>query len=182
MELLKSIRIKTGTAILRNRASGNRRKAFFKNFDAVKTIGIVWNPANSEDFKTLAKFHQQMAERNIDVHVIGYYDGKNLPDIYTAIRYLTCIRKHEVNMFYIPMSNDAKDFINKKFDVLIDINFEKIFPLSYITVMSKALFKSGLFEKENPSAPFDLMMEIKKPAAVDNYLKQTVQYLEMINA
>lgn len=182
MELLKSIRIKTGTVILRRRASDSRRKTVFGNFSAVKTIGIVWNSANSEDFKTLAAFHQQMTERNIDVHVIGYYDGKNLPDRYTAIRYLTCIRKHEVNMFYIPISNDARDFMNKKFDVLIDINFEKIFPLSYITVMSKALFKAGLFEQENPLAPFDLMMEIKKPAAVDNYLKQIIQYLEMINA
>jgi len=182
MELLKGIRLKIGAAILQNKTTKNKRRMVYKNFNLVKSIGIVWNASNEEEFQALAKFHQQMQERNIDAHVIGYYDGKNLPDKYTAIRYFSCIRKHEVNLFYIPKSDDTQAFINKKFDVLIDINFDKLFTLRYITLISNALFKVGLSDSENHSAPFDLMMEIKKPVSIDNYLKQIVQYLEMMNS
>ena len=182
MELLKGIRLKIGAAILRRKATKNRRRMVYKNFKLVKSIGIVWDASNEQEFQALAKFHQQMQERNIDTQIIGYYDGKNLPDRYTAIRYLSCIRKHEINLFYIPKSDDAQVFINKKFDVLIDINFDKLFILRYITLISNALLKAGLSESENNSAPFDLMMEIKKPVSIDNYLKQIVQYLEMMNS
>ena len=182
MELFKNIRLKIGAVILRQKAAKSKRRMAYNNFNAVKSIGIVWNAENEKEFQALSKFHQQMNERNIDVKIIGYYDGKNLPDKYTAIRYLSCIRKTEINMFYIPESDEAKAFINKKFDVLIDVNFDKIFTNHYITILSNALFKVGLSESGNYAAPFDLMLEIKKPVSVENYLNQIVQYLEMMNS
>jgi hypothetical protein len=45
--------------------------------------------------------------------------------------------------------------------------------------LSKALLKVGIFEPE-ANAPFDMMMEIKNPVQIDEYLKQVIQYLEMI--
>jgi hypothetical protein len=182
MELFKSIRLKIGAIILREKAAKIKRRMVYNNFNLVKSIGIVWNAANKQEFQSLSKFQQQMNERNIEVQIIGYYDGKNLPDKYTAIRYLSCIRNYEVNWLYIPKSDDTQAFINKKFDVLIDVNFDKIFTLRYITILSNALFKVGLSEPENNSSPFDLIMEIKKPVSVENYLKQIVQYLEMMNS
>ena len=84
----------------------------------------------------MSRFYQKMHDRNIDVKIIGYYPGKELPDQYTALRYLSCIRKKEINMFYIPVSTETDVFINTRFDILIDINFEKLFPLRYITSLS----------------------------------------------
>jgi hypothetical protein len=48
--------------------------------------------------------------------------------------------------------------------------------------LSNAGFKVGLFEPENGNTPFDLMMEIKGPVNVENYLIQVMHYLEMINS
>ena len=182
MELFKNIRLKIGAIILKEKAAKSKRRMIYKNFSLVKNIGIVWNAANKEEFQALSKFHQEMLKHDIDVYIIGYYEKKIFPDTFTAIRYFSCIRKHERSFFYIPESNETQDFINKKFDILIDINFDKIFTLRYITVLSNALFKVGLSEPENYSTPFDLMMEIKKPVSVENYLTQILQYLEMINS
>ena len=123
-----------------------------------------------------------MSEKNIEVKIFGYFPGKNLPDQYTAIRYLTCIKDDEINFFYHPVSSESTIFIQQRFDVLIDINFDKLLPLYYISSLSNAGFKVGLLESEGTNAPFDLMMEIKTPVDIDNYLDQILQYLEMINA
>jgi hypothetical protein len=64
---------------------------------------------------------------------------------------------------------------------LIDINFDKLLPLYYISSLSNAGFKVGLLES-GANTPFDLMMEIKTPVDIDNYLDQILQYLGMINA
>jgi hypothetical protein len=121
-----------------------------------------------------------MHEIKIDVMIFGYFPGKNLPDQYTAIRYLRCIRKDEINSFYHPNTSEAKSFITTPFDILIDINFDKLFPLTYVASLSKARFKVGLLDKETAESPFDLMMEIKRPVDIDSYLTKVIQYLEMI--
>jgi hypothetical protein len=182
MELFKNTRQKIGKSLLAKKAAGTKRKVFFSNMFQVKEIGIVWDVSRPDEFVLLSKFHQKMSERNIDVRILGYFPGKNLPDKLTAIRYLTCIKRNELDFFYQPFSSEARSFIDNQFDILIDINFNNLFPLHYISSLSNAKFKVGLLVSETREAPFDLMMEIKAPVDVDDYLKQTVQYLEMIKA
>jgi hypothetical protein len=180
MELFKNIRLKIGKAFLIKKLAGQKRKVHYSNIKDVKKIGVVWDASKSDEFASLSRFFHKMSERNIEVRILGYYPGENLPDQYTAIRYLTCIKNDELNFFYLPVSSESNTFINKRFDILIDINFNKLFPLYYITSLSNAGFKVGLSESQTMDTPFDLMIEIKKPVNIENYLNQTVQYLEMI--
>jgi hypothetical protein len=181
MELFKNIRLKIGRSILRNRISSLRRKFNYSSFQQAKKIAIVWDASNISDFVHLTRFQQQMQDRKISVEIFGYYPGKELPDQLTALRYLTVIKRKELDFFYIPVSSVANDFIKKDFDILIDINFKKIFPLTYISSMSKSGLKVGLLESKPVDSPFDLMIELKSPVGIENYLIQAIQYLEMIN-
>jgi len=180
MELFRNIRLNIARSLLRRKVARSNRKMVYSDFSKVKSIGIVWNASKNNEFQSLARFHQRMSERNIDVQIVGYYEGKILPDQYTAIRYLTCIRRTELDFFYIPDSTAIKSFIDNKFDILIDINFEKLFSLVYITNLSRASLKVGLFEVEEDTPRFDLMIEMKEPVNVENYLGQVIKYLEMI--
>jgi len=182
MGFFTETRINIGNSILTKKASRFTRKTYYRNFTGVRNIGIVWDASKTEEFAILSRFYQKMHDRNIDVTVIAYFPGKELPDQYTAIRYLTCIRKDEINFFYLPVSPEADKFINIRFNILIDINFRKIFPLTCISVLSRAGFKVGLLDKENNSDTFDLMMELKRPINIEDYLTQVIHYLEMINA
>ncbi len=182
MGFFTETRLHFGNSILTKKTSRFNRKPYYRNFTNVRNIGIVWDALKPEEFTILSRFYQKMHEREIDVTIIGYYPGKELPDQYTAIRYLTCIRKNEINFFYIPISAEADKFINTRFDILIDINFEKLFPLTCISVLSKARFKVGLMDPKNNGDTFDLMMELKKPVKVEEYLTQVIHYLEMINS
>ena len=180
MELFKNIRLKIGKLILSNKVARTRREICYSTFRNVRNIGIVWDASKIVEFASLSRFHQRMLDIQIDVTIFGYYPGNNLPDQYTAIRYLTCVRKTELNNFYYPDSPEAKSFIKKPFDILIDINFDKQFSLSYITELSQARFKVGLFSNETSESPFDLMLEIQRPVDIDSYLTEVIHYLEMI--
>jgi hypothetical protein len=180
MELFKSIRLKIGKIILSKNVARNKREVHYSDFKKVKNIGIVWDASKPAEFASLSRFHQKMLDIKIDVMIFGYFNGTNLPDQYTAIRYLRCIRKDEINKFYYPDSSETRSFINKPFDILIDINFDKLFPLMYVTSLSKARLKVGIFDNEKSQPPFDLMLEIKNPVDIDEYLTQVIQYLEMI--
>lgn len=182
MEFLKNIRLKIGMVQLKKKLSASKRKVTYTNIESVRSIGIVWDASATNDFAGLSRFHQKMMERKIDVKILGLYTGTSLPDQYTAIRYLTCFKNNELNFFYIPISAETNSFIKYPFDVLIDINFKKIFPLQYITSLSNSGFKVGIFETATSDTPFDLMIELKKTVDVEVYLKHIVEYLEMINS
>jgi hypothetical protein len=182
MELFKNTRLKIGKVLLAQKLRKTKRKVYFSNSSLVKKIAIVWDASKAHEFSSLSRFYQKMSEKNIEVKIFGYFPGKNLPDQYTAIRFLTCIKSNELNFFYHPVSPESNTFIHNRFDILIDINFNKLFPLRYISSLSSAGFKVGLLDSELTDTPFDMMMELKPPVDVDNYLNQTMQYLEMIKA
>jgi len=106
MELFEKIRLKIGDSILRNKIADSKRKPHYLNMDQVKTIGIVWDASKTEDFACLSKFYQRMHENKTDVKIMGYFPGKSLPNQYTAIRFLSVIKREELNFFYHPVSPD----------------------------------------------------------------------------
>jgi hypothetical protein len=57
-----------------------------------------------------------------------------------------------------------------------------MFPLRYISSLSAASFKVGLSDSDPGNSPYDLMMELKPPVKTDDYLRQVLHYLEMINS
>ena len=121
-----------------------------------------------------------MQERKIEVKILGYFPGTNLPDQYTAIRYFRCVKKDEIDIFFQPVSSETSSFIKTPYDILIDIDFDNHFPLQYVISLSKAKFKVGLFNHESKNPASDLMIELKKPVDLESYLNQIIHYLEMI--
>jgi len=181
MELFRNIRLRIGNSLLRKKIERSKRKVSYPGISMVRKIGIVWDASLPQEFASLSRFFQKMHERNIDVTILGYFPGRNLPDQYTAIRYLSCIRREEIGFFYQPLSSEANSFISNNFDILIDINFRNLLPLKYITSLSGSPFKVGLYDAEKTDAPFDLMMELKTPVEIGTYLDETLHYLELIN-
>jgi len=180
MELFKKIRLRIGKDILLKKVIRIKRDVYSSNFSEINSIGIVWDASRPAELGILTGFYHRMMEMKIDVKIFGFYPGKILPDQYVAIRYFTCLKRDEVSFFYHPVSSEAAEFINIPFDILIDINFEKHFPLSYVTILSNARFKVGLFDQKSTDTPFDLMMEINKPVDIENYLVQIIHYLKMV--
>ena len=154
MELAKNIRLKIGNSILRKKLEKTSRKVCYSNIDSVKKIGIVWDASDAGEFSVLSRFCQKMNERNIEVKILGYYPGKNLPDQYTAIRYFSCMKREEINFFHLPLSAESESFIKNKFDILLDINFKGLLPLKYVSSLSVAALKVGLFEEEKNGKVF----------------------------
>jgi len=182
MEMFKDFRLNRGKTILRKKMARMKRTRFKGNINNAKSIGLVWDATDPEGLSAVSQFHQKMAERNIEVEILGFYPGKDLPDKLTAIRYLTCLKKEDINIVYRPVASEAESFMNTRFDILIEINFRDLFPLRYISNLSLAGLKVGIFDNMGDNSPFDLMMECNRSTEIGNYLAQVVHYLELINS
>jgi len=181
MELFKNFRLNRGQSVLRKKLSRTRRKKFRGNISSAKRIGLIWDASNPDEFSVLSQFHQKLAERNIDLSILGYYPAKEIPDKITAIRYLVCLKTQDLNYTFRPVSDEASRFISSGLDILIDANFRNHFPLEYISTLSDAGFKVGIFDNGYKQPQFDLMIDVDRKSGLNNYLEQVVHYLEMIN-
>jgi hypothetical protein len=182
MELFMRLRLRAGKALMTGKLAKIRRKPYYTDFSSIKSIGIVWDASKPEDFQALTKFCQKMSALRIESEILGYFQGKKLPDQYTAIRFLTCLKRQDLDFLYRPVPSVAGKFISKEFDVLVDLNFGKIFPLEYITSLSCARFKVGVPGPKPESSPYDLMISRVNAAGIEPYLEQVIFYLEMIKS
>lgn len=182
MALLKNLRLKAGRYKLQQRLTIVKRMRQDFSLEKAKKIGILWDASFENDFQHLAALNRQLAEMGKSVEVMAWIPGKSVPDRLTGLTYMRFIRKEDLNWAYIPVSEDSKAFIEKHFDLLIDINPSSVFPLCCLAALSPATMKVGPDVTEEPEkAPYDMMIRTRKPFSVAVFIEQVMVYLSMIS-
>jgi hypothetical protein len=183
MELFKNIRLKIGQSTLKSRSSSIKRAV--KNFDFSKAaqIGILWDATSDSGINVIAAFIKRMTESGKQTEVLAYIPGKDVSDRLTGLTHMRFLRSSDLSFAFIPVSDDAKDFMKKKYDVLIDINPSRIFPLTYIATLSNSLIRVGIDNNsDQENSPYDLMIQTGRVPDIGAFLEQAVHYLSLINS
>lgn len=180
MELFKRLRQFTGGKILASRAGRLSRRKRFNSLHNAHKIAIVWSAENDGDLKIINSFYQEMQKRGIQTDILCYYPGHILPDNLTALRHINCFRRTDLNYLYIPVSPGIIEFINTPYEILIDINFGKHFPLRWISSLSMAELKIGS-DNNGTDSYMDITIKLNDRNETDYFLEQVKFYLEMIN-
>ncbi|MRR20854.1 hypothetical protein EG827_11775, partial [bacterium] len=90
------------------------------DFSKVKKIGILWDATFENDFKHLTALNRQLSEMGKSVEVMAWIPGKSVPDRLTGLTYMKFLRKTDLNWALLPVSEDAKEFVSRSFDLVID--------------------------------------------------------------
>jgi hypothetical protein len=80
----------------------------------------------------------------------------------------------------IPVNPVVKNFINEKFDILINLNSGKCFPLKYISALSKARFRVGRYNSQN-AVCFDMMIKLHGEPTLKTVVEEIENFLRLIN-
>ena len=179
MEIFSKFRTKTGKAVLRKlQAKRVRRRKVF-NFKTAQKIGIVFDATNPNHFNAVYGFYKELLGERKEVFMLGFVDSNEVPEKYLFKKNLFIFTRKDVNWVYKPKNTDAIRFINKEFDILIDLTLEYYFILDYIISLSLARFKVGRFHDER--ADYDMMIHMKDGLTIEYFVNQVKHYLERIN-
>jgi hypothetical protein len=183
MALLWRLRRKAGEIILSRRLASVRRLKQVFDLERVKKVGILWDASVENDFQYLAALNRQMADMGKSTEVLAWIPGNSVPDRLTGLTYMRFLKKEELNWAYIPVSRDAKDFMESRFDLLIVINPSSLFCLEYITSLSTAPMKVGPDNSDDAvNSPYDLIIQAGNPFSIALFLEQAIYYLAMISS
>lgn len=150
------------------------------SFDKVKTVAILFDATDKEDYELMKKYVTYLREYRKKVKVIGYYAKKEVPDFALSKLEYDFFSQKELNFIGVPLPQFVEGFINEEFDLLLDLNIKHHFPLKYISSLSKANFKVGEYNEKDVNN-YDLMINIEDKRTLKYLMKQIDIYLGMFN-
>ncbi len=181
MSIFKDIKLAIGNYLLKKelRTITRVRKPNKFNFNDIKTVGILFDATNPEDFEIVKRYVTYLREYRKKVKVIGFFSTRAVPALtYSKLEYDFFSHK-ELNWIGKPSSIIIKNFIDEEYELLIDLNVHDHFSLRYIAALSKATFKVGKYD-ENEEI-YDMMIDSDNTKKVKYFLRQVDTYITMLN-
>ena len=165
--------------MLQRKLKSRKRNKKVYNLRTARTIGILFDATNSKCFEPVQSFYKELSGGHLKISVMGYFHGKTIPDKYLFKKDFTFFFKTEVRWPTIIKNEDTLRFLDKPFDILIDLNLNRDFLFDQMVALSKARFKVGRFREEKNY--YDLMINMEKEPTLEYFIQQVNYYLEMIN-
>lgn len=177
--MFSKLKLKVGHAQLRKNLKGVKRNRLIYNLDTARTIGIIFNAVSDDVFNNALDFANFLNRKNLNVSVITFYNGKETPQSYLLRKNVTLFNKKDINWYYKPLVPSVDEFIEKEFDILIDLSMKEVFPLKWIATLSRAKFKVGNLSYHG--TPNDLIINLKPNDDIEYLISQITHYLQLIN-
>ncbi len=156
-----------------------KRQRQMYNLTTARHVGIVFNLTDSKVFDAVVGFKSMLERIPITVEAVGYFNDKEVQQLYTMEKGIKVFSRAELNWYKKPEATVVSEFVAKDFDILIDLTQDEVLPLRWVSSLSKAKFKVGALNYFNN--PFDLIVTVDKSLGLEYLTQQIYNTLEVLN-
>lgn len=181
MSVFENIKAKLGNLRFAKEVAKMSHEREAVGFDAAKKIGILYDATDPSDFEIVKQYVKEVRGQSKEVMALGFVDKKELSSNQFAQLGLEFFSKKNLNWKMIPNNRAVVNFIDEKFDVVINLAKNEIFPLRYIAALSKARFRVGRFDKHFTYC-YDLMIHSENNADLKQFIQEAENYLRKIKS
>ena len=174
MKCIENTKAYLGRRTINSYLRKNKRQVNVCNINNAKTIGILFNATHQISFDIVKEMVKNIANKKNKIEVLGYVDSKNLIDHYLYRKGFDFFTHKQLNWYYKPVDETVHSFIEKKFDILINLSLDEPYPIQYIVALSKAKFKVGKYSLGNEYLDFMIDIE-KEKEAMKNLRKEIIE-------
>jgi hypothetical protein len=182
MQLSKGLRTRLGLYRFKKEAKKIHREREITNFDDAVKIGLVYDATDEHDTETMKNYVKNLrSNMKKDVLALGYIDKKTPHPSQYAQFGLDFFTRKDLNFNMIPADPIVNNFINEKFDILINVYASKALPLRYVSAHSQAKFKIGCFNSGNADY-MDMMVKMESGTSLKNMINEIEHFLRIIHS
>ena len=179
MGVLDNIKRKLSDFSFQRKGSPNREvKAI--NIKNAKTVGIVYRGDNEEAKELVERYVKFLKDYNVKCKTLGYYDADELPRYVTPKLEYDYFVKKDLNWKLESDTPEVVNFIQTKFDILIDTTVVEDEVIRFVVKESKASFKVGGAGLKDAS-DLDFTINLQEGEGVRQLMKGLDNYLHLIN-
>ena len=156
---------------LKKTESSIKRNPVIPDLNSIKKVGVIWQPEHNEAFHYLQDY---FAKKQVIFRSLCFYSEDTIDNSDA-----NSIVPKDLNWWGFPKPGKIDNFIEMKFDLLLNICLETTFALDYITLITEAKFKTGSTKSEKNY--FDLNINIGENKDALYLAKQQIFYLGQLN-
>lgn len=155
-----------------------RTKRFF-NLKNADSFLILFDANSQEETELVNKYILYLKDLGKKVTSLAFFNNKELSPAFKPSLNSVFLTKKQLNWLSIPKSDAVSNLITTEFDVLINFVVNDVFPLTYVSALSKAQFKIGKFDN-NYQNYYDFMIDMGQEQKLKSFMKQVDHYLGLI--
>jgi len=167
--------------ILNKEAQRNKREKQMKNLLDMRSLLVVCSVASLKEWEKWKIVFSNATLK--EVEVLAFVNTEKMPLEKDAGMEPNVIYPKQLNWLGRMKNEDTlRTFVDKKYDLLIDLNFDYRFILNWVFIKSQAGLKVGSNHRKTMLEHFDLI--IKTESAKDKpklYIDQVFYFLQNIN-
>lgn len=138
-----------------------------RNMSEIRSIGMVYDATDREVFEYINEVVRRFRAEMKKVHTLGYINSKDDRDMLSSKLGFDFFNRKNLDFYLRPSHPLVDNFIGENFDLLIDFNVERLWPLEYVMKRSRAALKVGLWPQAN--SPYDLSFKVTFPPGTPPY-------------
>jgi hypothetical protein len=180
MSLSRTFRARLGQLRFLKAVQKQKHEVTVMNFNDASSVGLLYDATDERDYEAVRNYVKKV--RTVykkDILAMGFVDRKKLPASQFAQYGLDFFTRSDLDFRLIPTDPIVKNFIEKDFDILINLTQANCFPLRYIAAMSKSKFRVGRYDQKN-TACYDMMIHISGDPSIKDVIEETEHFLKKI--
>ena len=181
MSFLDGIKDYFADKMLNRELKGYHHTPTIFNFSNATKVALLYKGDDEASFRSVQRYVKYLKDEEGIRHImaLGYYDLKETPDYLQSQIEFDYFTRNDVNWYRKPTSRNVEHFVEKDYDILIDLSANQCTPLKYTLLKSKAKFKVGRYSKEN-EVYYDLMINVSEKVNMATYIKSINHYLALL--
>ena len=178
MQFVEDIRQKVGDFFFKRELKSNPRQREVHNLHTSKSIGILYDATEREDMIKVSEFVNTLFKTKKDVKALGFVNLKELTHHHMPMLQFDFFFLKDLNWYYKPQNYIIKNFVEKDYDILINLCDSTCIPIKYLAGSSQAKFKVGKYDEDVDL--YDMMIDVKENT-LSALIKEVNHYLTVIN-
>jgi len=178
MQFVEKIKQKVGDFFFKKELKSNHRQREVHNLHTAQSIGILYDATEREDMLKVSEFVNTLFQTKKDVKALGFVNLKDLTHHHMPMLQFDFFFLKDLNWYYKPQNYIIKNFVEKDYDILINLCDSTCIPIKYLAGISQAKFKVGKYEEDIDL--YDMMIDVKENT-LSALIKEIHHYLNVIN-
>ena len=179
MQFIEDLKQKVGKWVFQRELKTNTRTKHICNLNRAKSIGILYDATLEDQIKVVQPFVSYFFDLKKEVKALGFVNSDRLSYCHNPKLQYDFFYKKDLNWYYKPQNYIIDNFINKEYDILINLCDSSVIPIKYLVASSIAHFKIGIYEEDYEI--YDLMISLKEDRSIKKLMQEIKHYINLIN-
>ncbi len=155
------------------------RKRHVVSYALAKHFAVLYEMEPGGGFASIRPIVKQLQTENKKLSVVAYYPQKRMPEALDVPEGVACVVRKDFSLLMRPKNEALRQFLNKEYDILIDLSSHQAFPMKMLAAMTPATYKVGAHHPDYVDI-YDLILDVKDNFTASELAKHVIHYLKII--